>query len=183
MQQPTSANPAAARRKLVLIAVLGVVLIGVIVSEYGGATPAPQSAASTGRPGRRTLPKSAVAEKSAPVMRESEQKPWPRIALEEVLQYDPFRPLATLTQVAPDVPAVGESGDAPQKPTLEVDLNERRQRALAALGDHPPTLVFTGTGGGAITFRDRTFRIGDQLGDFRIVEITPAGVVLEDLRN
>jgi hypothetical protein len=164
-------------RKLVLIGFLGIVFLVVLIVQFGGFGDEPNVPSVTVAPARagRRGPAQAQETTAAPVA--AKKRPWPKITLEEVQQHDPFAALSTRISDTPEFP------NAPQNTSPKDDVQERRGRAMAALGDEPPTIVLTGSGGKIVAFGERTFRVGDRLDDFRISEITPEGVVLEDLRN
>lgn len=177
-------KPGVTPRQMTLMAVLGVIFVAVIVMQWGGSSE-PASAPgkrSPGRVGRRGAAPPPATLASAPLAPRQRQ-PWPEIPLAEVLRYNPFRTFAALAPVAPEVPAIADSNDAPQIAPPSVDTEQSRQRAQSVLGGLTPGIVYTSTDREFVSLGNRIVRVGDQLEGYRVVKITPAGIVLEEMRN
>lgn len=180
-------------KKLILIGVLAVILVAVLIVQYGGmggdsgsapgaadpraAKPAPpRQAAPRQAPPRPAPPTETTSTSPTP---EAEHPPWPRLTAAQVRQHDPFAVSEALSPWLGPEPV--EEAAAP------VAIDEAQQRWAAQLQEtlnflktHGVSLIIDDGSGPKALINNRTFRIGDEIGGFRVVDInTEEGVVLE----
>lgn len=175
--------------KLALIGVLAVILVVVLVVQFGGfgdsdGAPTPP----TVRPTAKTpsaAPQTPIAPPSAstPADATAETSDWPSFTAEEARRYDPFAvPAAMAPWLGPETVATDDTG---------VPLDEMQQRRAAQLEEtlnmlrtHGVSLILDDGTGPVAAIGDRTFRVGDAIGGFRVVDINPhQGVVLEAIQQ
>lgn len=172
--------------KAALIAVLGVVMIGVwgpqiykalsnrkpVVASRKTLTPRP----ATTTPSRANSPdlvglESAVlpARTVAPAATtiEATRREAPELTLADALVYDPF----LTPEWSPDYRPISADEEQAAEPAVV-------ESALAALLEQGVGMVLLGDGETAATIGERTVRVGDEIDGFRVVEISDNGVVL-----
>ncbi len=194
--------------KLCLSVVLGIILIVVLYSELskGGSANAQTTTVpppAVARPPRSTATKTTNGQnpKLIPADVSQLQSPndrdiWNAVALDSAFKHDPFAvPAAFLP------PPSENSAPIAQEPTssvpradnslaLDKQREEREKQAAAeakarddamnALEKQGVSLVLRDGNEWIAVVGDITIRVGDQLGAFRVVEILPDGVVIED---
>jgi hypothetical protein len=190
--------------KLALIAALAIVLIGVLLVQFGAfgggaprtasstkpkpaAKPAPSSevsepapkgsaAAATTRAGSATK-KSPMASTPASRVAARPVRPWAPPKVEEIARYDPF-------DVPPPMVMLFGSNSTGRSPaaggTSSADRDRTLHETLAALRDRGVTMILTDAEGPLAVVGDRTVRIGDRVGGFVVTDISlEEGIVLE----
>lgn len=196
--------------KLCLSVVLGIILIAVLYFELskGGSANAQTTTAPPPRPAGARAPRSTVTHttqrrnsQAIPSDVSQPQSPidrdlWNAVALDSVFKHDPFAvPAAFLP------PPSEQSGPIAKEPTgsapdldnslsLEKQREEREKQAAAeaqarddamnALEKQGVNVVLRDGNQWIAVVGDKTIRVGDQLGGFRVIEILPNGVVIED---
>ncbi len=181
-EQGRMARTGATPGKLVLIAVLAIVLVVVLVVQFGG--DAEPTAANAKRPLARRRPALPVVKASlAPrpvvtphvVTTTTAVKHWSPIPMEEIRQYDPFA-LPSWGQVAQAAPAEQSSNPA----TNQDPRDAERRTALAKLMQQGVSIVVVNGDRRTATIGERTVAVGDTLLGYRVKAITATGVVLDD---
>jgi hypothetical protein len=181
MKLPLGATPG----KLVLIAALGVVFCGVLLFQFGGMflaagpSPAqpPSGAASVDR--EEPVVQTSTTGESAPAGRPAPRAEWTRVDLREALAHDPFAVSPALALL------LGPEPEAPETQSIQLDEAEqvraaRLQETLGMLRTHGVSMILDDGRGPMATVGDRTLRVGDEIGGFRVVDITVQdGIVLE----
>jgi len=177
--------------KLILIAVLAVVLVVVVAVQFGGSSGANetserQDAAEAPTPEPAAQP--AVASDGDPPehARTTEvSRPWPEWKLADVLQHDPFATSELLIQrdggSATDADLEREAEAAARREELAKRRAEQDRFAEQLQKEGVRALVGSARNGRAAIVGAETVRVGDVLGEFRVVAIESDGVVLERL--
>jgi hypothetical protein len=169
--------------KLLLIAVLAVVFVAVILFQFTGKEEPPpprRNAGVSGRAVARPKPSSTRVPASAPEGDDvlKKERHWPKIALEEVLQHDPFAvPPALRPPEAPKPATVAT--EAPDKARRE-ELQRQRAQALAAIRAQGVHMIFLGEEERVAIIGDRRVRVGDLFEGFRVTDIGSDGVTLSE---
>lgn len=169
--------------KLVLMAVLAVVLVSVLLVQLAGREepPAAQETADAS-----SLPQTGRSENGTSVPRSppdeddvlTQDRQGPRIALEEVLQHDPFAlPRALRPPARPS--SANTADDAPDEVDRE-EVQRQRERALAAIREQGVQMVFLGKEEQIAIIGDHRVRVGDQFEGFRVTDIGSDGVTLSE---
>ncbi len=165
----------ATRGQLVLVGVLALVLVGVIANNLrggDGATAeavAPESepvasenAAPVAAPQAAAEPTSAEPVRpTGPFGEFAVDQDWPDPSLDQLIDFDP---LATPAWVA--APADAET------PAESMGLEELQQAQNA--------IIFVSEGVRVARIGDQEYHVGDAIGQFRITDISSAGIVLSD---
>jgi hypothetical protein len=169
--------------KLVLIAVLAVILVGVLIFQFSGKEepPPPRHRAEVKRPAAaRPAARRTRAAASTPVEADAAKKGrhWPEMALEEVVQHDPFAVPPALRPPTPPVPAAA-APKAPDKARRE-EVRRQREQTLAAIRKQGVQMVFLGKEKRIAIIGDRRVRVGDVFDGFRVTDIGSDGVTLSE---
>jgi hypothetical protein len=169
MSRPAPNKLGATPGKLALIAVLALVLVGVIASNWPTTPAAPADQPKTAR---RPLPAPAAANSgqqnqpatpAGPFGEFAEDGHWQELPIRQVTSFDP---LATAEWAKlPDVAADGTV-------RTETQINE-----LLAAKD---AIIFVSGDTRVARIGDQEFQVGDRLGRYLISEISPRGVVLSE---
>ncbi len=167
--------------KWCLVGVLGVVLMSVVgwkIFSAGGKPPAKDKstkAAQRTERATRHAPRKFPAKNLPVTAAPTTPLKWPTISLAQAVAHDPFAP-----EVSP-----GTTTTASDALTDEVSRALEAQRAatlaetLQALRERGVTMVLHTADGPVATIGDRTIKVGDKVGDYRVTEIDSHGVVLE----
>jgi len=173
---PESSKLSATPGKLALIGVLAVVLVVVLAVQFGGVLGAKPSAdGDPGPEGPKPAPSWQLSEQSARPCRElaggqDAPRPWPQLELADVSAYDPF---ALRTSVAkPAEPPVTTGQRERDRAQQEQLLEQLREKGVQAV-------IGGSRRGNAAVIGSEIVRVGDALGEFRVVGIGADGVVLE----
>jgi hypothetical protein len=171
MSRPAPNKLGATPGKLALIAVLALVLVGVIASNW---PTAPEAPAEELQATRRLPTRPAAAANGQPNSNEpatpagpfgefAEDGHWPELPLRQVTSFDP---LATAAWAKP--------AEATAEATVrtETQVNE----LLAA----KEAIIFVSGDKQIARIGDKEFQVGDRLGRYLISEISPRGVVLSE---
>ena len=169
--------------KLVLIAVLAVVFLSVLLFQLTAREepPAPQenadaSGRSHTRPTENGRSVPTLPPDNGDVLKQDRQ--WPKIALEEVLQHDPFAlPGALLPPAKPS--SANTAHEVPNKVRRQ-ELQRQREQALAAIREQGVQMVFLGKEEQVAIIGGRRVRIGDLFEGFRVTDIGSDGVTLSE---
>jgi hypothetical protein len=171
--QPKSMPLGATPGKLALIAVLAVVMMGVVISNWpsAAAPPVEESALETPPPVEAATTDSSIqAQPSAPAGpfgEFAEDRHWPELPIKEVTKFDPF---AESPWAAPPKQASDEgSGPAYSQEQIN-ELLAAKNAIIFVAGDRRVARI-----------GDEEFQIGDILGHYKITDITPKGVVLSEV--
>ncbi|MEQ8791300.1 MAG: hypothetical protein RIC55_33875 [Pirellulaceae bacterium] len=187
--------------KLVLIGVLGVILVTVLVMQFGGLggdttntssePPASgrgrQTAASTKSTTSTTATTTAAQGRTEATTSTSSMPPrpqWAAMTAAEVRQHDPFAVSAVMSPwlgpepvSAPDAPQAIDESQQRRATKLQETLNFLRTHGVSVIIDDEQS---DGGAGPTAVIGDQTVRVGDLLGGFRVVDINAEeGVVLE----
>ena len=172
-ESPESSKLGATPGKRVLIAVPAVVLVAVLAVQFGGAVGARGSGEGDSdgdgpQPGASCRPGAAPC--GEPGVAEDDPNPWPRFEVAEVSAYDPFaRGASSVRPVEPPAATARPERDRP-----------RQDQRLEQLREHGVQAVVVSSGGGNVAVvGSEIVRVGDLLGEFRVVGIEADGVVLE----
>jgi hypothetical protein len=180
----TKPGAGVSRFKLALVAVLAVVLLVVLIVQFGGAsnTQGADERENTvkGRPSTPAQERAAARPQN--VRKHSKPRlttaPWPVFDRADVVRYDPFAtPARFLSQqaAAQDKQSADKAASAADKVVKkQADLD----RALAALQQQGVTMVIGGSKGRVAVVGDQTVGVGDVLDGFRVITIAPDGITL-----
>ena len=160
--------------KLALVGVLVVILLIVLYLQFGGAS---ESTSRSKRRAKQTSSNASVAVQpsgstpapSAPVI----LRPWPEISLVEATEHDPF---ALPVKIAA---RMQQREQEEQQQVVQETANVHAQ-TLAEFRQNGVSLVYRGKGQYLAQIGQATIRVGDVLDGFRVVEIGPKGVRLEN---
>jgi hypothetical protein len=175
-------------KKLILIGVLAVILVTVLIVQYGriggDSGSAPGVAGPTAArpdpprqaPPRQAPPTETTSKSPTP---ETEHPPWPKLTADQVRRHDPFAVSQAMSpwlgpEPVQDVAAPAPIDEAQQRWAAQL------QETLNFLKSHGVSLIIDDGSGPTALINNRTFRIGDEIGGFRVVDINAQeGVVLE----
>jgi hypothetical protein len=107
------------------------------------------------------------------------ERQWPKIALEEVLQHNPFARPPVLEPPAPEKPTPVAAVNGLDKARQE-EVRRRREQALAAVRAQGVRMVFVGKEERVAIIGDRRVQVGDVFDGFRITKIGSDGVTLSE---
>jgi hypothetical protein len=167
--------------KWCLVAVLGVVLMGVVAWQIlgtGGKPPSSGAIDSASEKAERTsrrAPRKFPAKSLPLTPTATTPMKWPTIALSQAIKHDPFAPeippgtVASLQGAASD--EVAQAVEAERAALLAETLQALRERGVA--------MVLHTADGPVATIGDRMIKVGDKVGDYQVTEIDADGVVLE----
>jgi hypothetical protein len=197
----TAARIGGSPKKLVLIGVLAVVLMGVLYVQFGrsseGEAPAaPAEATSAQRPSQATVHAAGAAKAAAAVgdvnewlLEPIDRPQWKTPELAKVVRYDPFALPAAFPQPAG---VAGVSGTATMLPdgvivASEADMTEEQriqsikeiQAKLTELKQRGVRVIVSARKEAVAVIGDRTVRVGDDLEGFTVKAIHTNGVVVE----
>jgi len=187
--------------------VLAILFVGVLVSQFAGASPKP-IASTTGSPSRARRPIAAGATTDNPAASGSrtpipdhpkDDHPWPGFPLAKVLEFDPFATPASLaagsdealprgraeklalqkSAAAEKDRAAAEKAAMQKAEDAEKD-RAKHQQALAKLKQETVRAIVGTERGFAAIVGTRTVHVGDRLHGFLVKEIRADGVILED---
>lgn len=203
MAKPMSLSQQAGltRGKLILVAVLAVILMGVLYKQFGGSasTGLQTHSASDSLPESYERPATRVAGNSKPTrpaakaaevattpvrLNSVDQPAWKTPALERVIQYDPFalpaafpKPerLAGGTGASPDGSIDAAGADAARLADavtkLQTELEQLKQRGVHVIVRERDEYV--------ALIGDRTIHVGEEINGFTVTAIRPDGVHVE----
>ncbi|MEX0818123.1 MAG: hypothetical protein WD070_00975 [Pirellulaceae bacterium] len=174
--------------KAVAIGILSVVLLVVIVSQFGGKEksaalrPRPRRSASE-RPEPRTEPVTPTAATNK--QPQQPQQPWPTFDVAEVVASNPFalpevlRPRREATKT---LTATSETGGAAENAVAieaaEVrELRRRQAEFIASLRVVGVDMIISSPRGSVARIGDLSLRVGDVHEGLRVAEIRPDGIV------
>jgi hypothetical protein len=164
----------ATRGKLALVGVLALVLVYVLVSNFGSragdgpAVPVEAKAAPLG-----ANPAAAASEEAAsaaavganPFGEFAENRDWPKVSLDKLIRFDPF---AAPTWVDPAERMTTTGAEKPETPSLE----ELRGAASA--------IIIVANGHRVARIGSQDYHVGDFVGPYQITNISSAGIVLSE---
>jgi len=175
-ESPESSKLGVTPGKLVLIAVLAVVLVVVLAVQFGGVLGARPSAGEDSdgdgpQPGSSDRPAASRASPGGePAVEQDDPNPWPRLELADVSAYDPFTLGVSAVQPAePPAATTQRQRDRARQDQLLEQLQEQGVQAI----------VGSRRGGNVAVVGSEIVRVGDVLGELRVVAIEADGVVLE----
>jgi hypothetical protein len=176
----TGRKPVASRRQLLVVGALGVVLVIVLIGQFGGAAKksgdtaakvAPNGPASKAGPvsGPKSFVRSpqAAASKSAPLV-------WPKLGAEVAAQYDPFAVPEALARKITEVKQAKQETNPKNTPPKR-DVRAENVAALKAKGI---ALIVRSQRGAVAMVGNRAVRVGDTLEGHRVLAIDSSGVLL-----
>ncbi len=172
-------------RQLVLIGVLSVILVAVLIGQFGGAsngTKAADAGSTAGKPAAapalNAAPKPATSS-ATPAAESAQAKPaapaWPKLTADAAAQYDPFAVPDALTRQL----AGARKGPDVKKPIPSAPAKKSNAGVVAALRSKGIAAVLWSERGAAAVIGNRTMRVGDVVEGHRVVSIDPQGVLLE----
>lgn len=173
--------------KLALVAILAVTFVVVLVFQFGGfasqstaqAVPhAPKAAAQRSTSAARATPVATAGKSSTERQRRTVKpvalklQPLPKFSREEAASYDPFSRPHHLR-------VTSSKTESP-----EVDIQRRqqaeRERALAEVREFEVAAIFQSGTDLVAVIDDQTIRVGDVFQGFRVTDIQPDGIKLEE---
>jgi hypothetical protein len=179
-ERETGAKSAVTPRQLLMIGALGVVLVIVLVWQFGASGSAPLSAES----GTSSIASASGAARSAgpntaaSVAQAGEPKTvlasWPKFTAEAAAAYDPFAVPPAMNQKITASTRAAEDRKSLNSPPKR-DANAEK---MAALKNKGITLIVRGERGALALVGDRVVRVGDVLEGYRVLSIDLRGVVL-----
>jgi hypothetical protein len=159
MKRQAKKKAGATKGQLVLIAILGVVLVAVVASNFSS-DDAPQLALTTPdeRPAAVPLAPGATpgVPNQTPFGEYAVDQNWPRVPVEDVVKFDPL--------------ADGKA-DAPVAPVYNAEEIDELRKAQDAI-------IFMTGGETVARIGSKEFHVGDIVGGLEIREISSAGIVL-----
>ena len=177
-------KPIATPRQLLVVGVLGVVLVTVLVGQFGGASGKPGDAevgkssggpslttdqASNRKPSTASAARSPQATTSQPAT-----QAWPKLSAETAAQYDPFAvPEPLLRKITEGRPAAEDRKSSKSSPKRDASAEN-----LAALRSKGITVIVRTERGAVAMIGNRVVRVGDELEGCRVVSIDLQGIVL-----
>jgi hypothetical protein len=166
MKAPKRDRVGATRGKLALVGVLAVVLVYVLASNFGGASPEAVPAADAASP-EQAIPGAAASAPVAvagasPFGEFAEDHDWPKPSLDKLISFDPLG--------APPWIAVVER--------VEIGSGESDAKSLEELRNAASAIIFIADGQRVARIGSQNYRVGDLVGPYQITEITSAGIVL-----
>ena len=173
MSKPPRNKVGATPAKLVLVGLLSIVLIAVLAPKFMGG-PAPGAAATAVAEAETpsdantevelaTETASPATAAASPFGAFASDPSWPQMPLEEITKFDPLA-TAAWAAPAPDIAATAEREHG------EEQLNELRNAQNA--------IIITAGEKRIARIGEYEFQVGDTVGEFKITDITSAGVVL-----
>lgn len=188
---PKPSSVGATPGKLILIAVLAVVLVVVVAVQFGGSSGANETSQPeevVEAPAAEPAASPAVADEGGPPgdsQTVEVSRAWPERKLADVLQHDPF---ATPELLIPRDEASATDADlerqaqaAARREELARKRAEQDRFAERLQKEGVRALVGSARNGRAAIVGGETVRVGDVLGEFRVIAIEADGVVLERL--
>jgi hypothetical protein len=164
MSGAKSRSAGATRSQLALVGVLAVILIGVVAKNLRGPAEEPSAAAPAVAPTTSGPDASAlVASKPAadsPFGEFAIDADWPAPSLEQLINFDPFAPPASVAAV--------ELGNDSTEDSLS-NLRQAQDAIIFVTGDQRVARI-----------GETEYHVGDAVGRFRITEISSAGIVLSE---
>ena len=176
------------RRQLLTVGVLALIFVGVLIAQFGTAGATTVFHAAPGEtPGTSGRPTAPTSQPRADSRRKTSQAalPWRDCALTKVVEFDPFAQPSSLALSAdpgqPNRTGDSRAAEKSEKSDQKSDQNNgERERALTALRQGGVKLVVGTTKGFVAVVGSKTVHVGDELNGFRVREIKPDGIVLED---
>lgn len=173
VQANIAAKLGATPGKLIAVAVLGVIFIGVLIVQFRpqAAVPArkkPSISHASNKPNTANDRPATVVDRFKV---DSAMRIWPEVDLEETKEFDPFAVPPFLTQ----------STEQPGEPaTVSDDLRKRREEILLELRK-ARVKVIVGTGDKTVALIGKwRLKVGDVIEGMRVAEIGRGGIVLEE---
>ena len=158
--------------KLALVGLLSIVLIAVLAPKFMGG-PAPAAVAEAETPSDansgvelETEIASPTTAAASPFGAFASDPSWPQMKIEEITKFDPLA-TAAWAAPAPDVAATAEREHG------EEQLNQLRNAQNA--------IIITAGEKRIARIGEYEFQVGDTVGEFKITDITSAGVVLSKI--
>ena len=178
--------------KAILIAVLLLIFIGVVVSNFMPAETAPiAKSENRKRPIRKVANRTArgkVKQNESESSGSKKIKDWPSIDLDKAIAHDPFELPLELQPPKTEEPKTAVKQQE-RDPEMDIQLLRERQRqvrkekleALKALQDSGAAIALVTPEEKLITYGNKKLRVGDKWEGFRIIEIRPDGSVVVDI--
>jgi hypothetical protein len=169
MSRPAPKKNGATPGKLALIAVLALVLVGVIATNWPAAPEAPADEPKTARrtPAAPTVVNSEQqtqpATSAGPFGEFAEDSHWQELPLRQVTSFDP---LAT--------------AEWAKLPELAADGTVRTETQINELLAAKEAIIFVSGDKRVARIGDQEFQVGDRVGRYRISDISSRGVVLSE---
>jgi hypothetical protein len=165
MSGAKSRSAGATRSQLALVGVLAVILIGVVAKNLRGPAEEPSAAApavapTTSGPDASALVASKPAAGGSPFGEFAVDADWPAPSLEQLINFDPFAPPASVAAV--------ELGNDSTEDSLS-NLRQAQDAIIFVTGDQRVARI-----------GETEYHVGDAVGRFRITEISSAGIVLSE---
>jgi len=166
-------------RQLVVIGVLAVILVVVLIAQFGGASDKPKDGDARGAdrkvasPAARpaspapATPSAARPGEAAPA--KPPAPPWPKLNADAAAQHDPFAVPEALRRQLTEA----------RKPNNPAPAKNVGAEALAALRSKGAAVVLRSERGAAAIVGNRVVRVGDVVEGYRVVSIDPQGILLE----
>jgi hypothetical protein len=156
--------------RLALIGVLAVMLLSVLVYQFGTSggqdkNPAPLASEEPSAEQHAAPQSQSGIASQAP----ASLAPWPKLPLEQISQHDPFRLPPVLRK------ELGAGLDSPQSPQAE-----HNQQLLSELTSAGTGMVIVSGGQRIARVGANTLRVGDTIGGYRVWKIDAQGVWLVD---
>ena len=170
--------------KIALVAVLGIVLVAVLVVQYGGvfwSSPGPADSAAAPASAKPVVRHVEPAAAGSAAAADYKPQPWPEFKLQEVLAHDPFAVPSGLAELLPPPPqSTPTAAPIDAQREAQRQREERRREMLASLRGLGVSMILEHQGELIAAIGERTLHVGDSIGEFRVVDINlREGVVLE----
>jgi hypothetical protein len=165
MSGAKSKGAGATRGQLALVGVLAVILVGVVANNLRGPAEEPTAAVppvvpATSGPASSAIVANKPAADGSPFGEFAVDADWPAPSLEQLINFDPFAPPAS-------VAAVEQGSDSTDD-------------SLSNLKQAQDAIIFVAGGQRVARIGETEYHVGDAVGRFRITEISSAGIVLSE---
>ena len=165
MSGAKSKSAGATRGQIALVGVLAVILVGVVANNLRGPAEGPSAAIpavvpATNGPDSPALVANKPAADGSPFGEFAVDADWPAPSLDQLINFDPFAPPASVAAV--------EQG------------NDSANDSLSNLKQAQDAIIFVAGDQRVARIGETEYHVGDAVGRFRITEISSAGIVLSE---
>jgi hypothetical protein len=177
--------------KLKLIGLLAAMFVVVLYVQYGRSgdevaltKPEPRAARASKRASKPS-PQTASDSKYVPLKRSVDTSAWKEPELQTVTHYDPFALPPTFPQPKPTITASLLDGDLAAQAGPDLDEEARKdkllqmQQSLAQMRQQGVQVIITKGDEFVALIGKKVYRVGDEIGGFKITSIDTNGVQVE----
>lgn len=199
MNKNTEIRPRVTAKQWSIVAVLAVVFAVVLVMQFGSSeTPSqpggsPQATDASQGPAGASRAANARGKARGPTSPQPDH-PWPTYSLATVLKFDPFAAPSILAEDRGGLQPSGVAASAEQQKAQEDEARRKeaerkeaarkeRERVLAEIQKAGVQMIMSTDQGFVAVVGTKTVHVGDRLQGFRVKEIKPDGIILEDNRD